>query len=137
MYKERRYKKRLRRNRPFLLLGNNIDGRIWSPTFYKYNNLSELENNLFRNLSEIEAEGEWKFDLYQVPKDYKIYYRLGRFKYPNHGTKLLSYSYMNLPIIDVVFHKKEISLIGAERDFFNNYEHDVLVEVNRLIWDWK
>jgi len=137
MYTERRYKKRLHRNRPFILIGNNIDGTIWTSMNYHYKNLTDLEQYLYSNLSEIKAEGEWKFDLYQVPKDYKIYYRLGRFKYPNRGTKLLSYSYMNLPILDVVFDKKEISLIGAERDFFNNYEHDVLVEVNRLIWDWK
>jgi len=137
MYSERRYKKRLHRKRPFILIGNNIDGRIWSQMSYHYKNLAELEQNLYSNLSEIKAEGEWRFDLYQVPKDHKIYFRLGRFKYPDRGTKLLSYSYMNLPILSVQFRKKEISLIGADRDFFNHYEHDVLVEVHRLIWDWK
>lgn len=140
MYKERRYKKRLNRYRPFLLLGNQIDGRLFCDKVFEFKNLKDLRERLPNALFQIKGEGEWDFELYQVPKEYKIYFRLGYYRYPNRGTKLFRYDYMNLPIKAVEFHDHEISFIGAmkcEEDRIKYVGSDIEVEINRIFWDWK
>ncbi|MEX0723905.1 MAG: hypothetical protein WD053_08510 [Gracilimonas sp.] len=137
MYKERRYKKRIHRNRPFLLLGNEIDGRLFSDKKYFFKNLSELKKNLPETLTQIKGEGEWAFELYQVPSDYKIWHRWGYYKYPSCGIKLFKYDYMSLPIHDVEFHEKEITFVGARVDDFGKSENKIKLKISRLIWEYK
>ena len=137
MYKEIRYKKRLYRYRPFILLGNEIDGRVNSELFYTFKNLKALKKRLPEILVHIKGEGEWIFDLYQVPNGYKIWHRWGYFKYPNRGTKILTYSYMNLPLKAVEFYKKEITFVTAWKDNYSRYNNEMKIEIIRLFWDWK
>ena len=137
MYNETRYKKRLHRYRPFILLGNEIDGRVNCELFYTFNNLTSLKKSLPDILVQIKGEGEWVFELYQVPKEYKIWHRWGYYKYPNRGTKLLKYSYMNLPMVAVRFYENEINFVGAWKDKYARYSGEMKIEINRLFWDWK
>jgi hypothetical protein len=137
MYTERRYKKRLYRNRPFLLLGNQVDGRLFCNDQYTFKNLSDLKTNLPEVVSNIKGEGEWVFELFQVPKDYKIWHRWGYYKYPNRGTKLFSYSYMSFPIKTVEFFENEISFVGTRLYDFSSSEDKIELVINRLIWEWK
>lgn len=140
MFTERRYKKRLHRNRPFILIGNEIDGRIDCKLFYLFENLKALKETLPEILVQIKGEGEWVFELYQVPGDYKIRHRWGYYRYPNHGIKILEHSYMNLPIKAVQFRDHEISFIGAmksDEDYNRYVKSNVEVEINRITWKWK
>ena len=137
MYNESRYKKRLHRYRPFILLGNEIDGRVNCELFYTFNSFTALKKRLPEILVQIKGEGEWAFELYQVPKDYKIWHRWGYYKYPNRGIKLLTYSYMNLPLKTVEFFKKEITLVGAWTDTYSRKNNEIEIEITRRLWDWK
>ena len=137
MYTERRYKKRLHRNRPFLLLGNQIDGQLFCDLKYYFKNLSELKKKLPETLAQIKGEGEWAFELYQVPKDHKIWHRWRYYKYPSRGTTLFRYDYMSLPIQAVEFSRNEISFVGARIDDFGFSKDEVEIEVSRLVWKWK
>lgn len=137
MYTERRYKKRLHRYHPFILIGNEIDGRVNCRLLYTFKNLTALKKRLPETLVQIKGEGEWIFELYQVPKNYRIWHRWGYYKYPNRGTKLLAYSYMNLPMKNVQFYKKEISFMGAEINNYRSSKAEIDVEISRLNWDWK
>lgn len=136
MYKERRYKKRIHRNRPFLLIGNHIDGRLFCDNLYKFETLTDLIENLKKVIFKIKGEGEWVFELYQVPKDYKIWFRWGYFKYPSRGIKLFTYSYMNLPIQVIEFKQNEISFIGSREDDFNLFTANEEKQISRVVWDW-
>ena len=125
------YKKRIIRHRPFLLLGNVIDGRILSGTLFKYNNLKELKRSLPKDLITIQAEGEWYFELYQVPKDYKIYYRRARYQYPERGTKIFFYDYHSPRIKSVEFKKNKLITTGIDNFTYKNiYPSVVDVEFN-------
>lgn len=121
------YKRTIKRNQPFLLLGNEIDGRIFCDQLYQFKNFLELREKLPFILPSIKGEGEWCFELYQVPKDYRIWHRYGYYKYPNRGTKLLTYNYLNLTIREVVFKKKEFLFVGA-----TEFEASLYIEVIKL-----
>ena len=137
MYTERRYKKRLHRNRPFLLLGNEVDGRLFCDKKYYFKSLLDLKKNLQEVLAQINGEGEWVFELYQVPKEHKIWNRWGYYQYPSRGVKLFRYDYMSLPIKAVEFSTNEFSFVGARKDDFGFSDEDFEVEIDRISWEWK
>lgn len=136
MYKETIYKKRIHRNRPFLLIGNQIDGRLFCDELCTFETLSDLKENLEMTISNIKGEGEWTFELYQVPKNYRIWFRWGYFKYPSRGIKLFTYSYMSLPIKVIEFKHNEISFIGSREDDFNFFTANEEKQISRVVWDW-
>lgn len=108
------YKKKISRYRPFLLLGNAIDGRVLSKTNFEFNSLTDLKRNLPDALKSIRGEGEWVYELYQVPKNYKIWSRWGYYQYPNRGTKILTYNYHTPKIETVEFKDKELICMGVD-----------------------
>lgn len=137
MIEEYKYKKRLHRNRPFLLLGNEIDGRLFCKKRFEFSNFKSLRDKLPLVIDKINGEGEWAFDLYQVPKDYRIWNRYGYYQYPNRGTKLFTFDYMNLPIKSVKFDEREITFIGTGIDNYSSTEPEIDVEINRVFWESK
>ena len=77
----------------FLLIGNNIDGRVnvWTEAFENFEKVKSKLPEIFSNL---EYEGEWTLKLYQVPDKYAIHHKYGYYKVPSRGRLVFEYSYM-------------------------------------------
>lgn len=131
------HKRRIQKRKPFALIGNEIDGRLSCPHNYNFKSFTDLRKRLPVILESIKGEGEWTFDLYQVPKDYKIWHRWGYFKYPNRGVKLFTYSYMNLPIKAVEFYKREVSFVGTRMGGYSSSNDKLEIEISRLILEYR
>ena len=134
----RKHRRTLERDKPFVLLGNEIDGRLFCHSHFEFKSFEELKERLPKVLKTIKGEGEWAFDLYQVPDDYRIWRRYGYYRYPNRGKSILKHSYMNYSINAVVITEEMISLSG-DYLFFENSISDPkkFIEVRQIEINWK
>lgn len=132
----RKYKKQFKRYSPFLLLGNEIDGKILCEKKYDFRSYSELKKRIPKILTEIEGEGEWVFELYQVENDYRIWHRWGYYRYPNKGRKIFKYDYCDLPLREVIFARKEILLIGSAFSCDNYPNRTFDISIQKIKWNW-
>lgn len=128
----------LERDKPFVFIGNEIDGRLFCQRFYEFENFKELGERLPEILKLIKGEGEWAFDLYQVPDNYSIWRRWGYYRYPNKGKSVLTHSYMNHSINAVVIKEEKISLAGEYLFFENSVSSPKkFIEVRQIEINWK
>lgn len=134
--------KRFDRFSKFVLIGNNIDGRVnvWTEEFQ---NFEEVKQNLPKIFKELDFEGEWTLKLYQVPDNYAIHHRYGYYKVPSRGKLVLEYSYMvagdeiEIFITNKMIHIASISRsidrywkpVGEEKECLQIYEEYVTVEL--------
>jgi len=134
----RKHKRTIEKRRPFVLIGNEIDGRVFGPLMYNFKSFADLKKRLPEILISIKGEGEWIFELYQVEKDYKIWHRYGYYQYPNRGKRVFKYSYMNCPLKAVEINKTEIILFGDYLLFkdsrYNPIRHS---EIRQIKINWK
>lgn len=132
----RKHRRTLDRNKPFVLIGNEIDGRLFCHTHFDFKNFEELKERLPKVMKAIKGEGEWAFDLYQVPNEYKIWHRWGYYSYPNRGKKLLTYDYCKVPIKAVEVDKREIKILGSYtlKQEINNECKKIEVKTIQLNW---
>lgn len=126
----------------FVLIGNNIDGRVnvWTEEFQ---NFEEVKQSLPKIFQELDFEGEWTLKLYQVPDNYTIHHRYGYYKVPSRGKLVLEYSYMvagdeiEIFITNKMIHIASISKsidrywkpIEEEKECLQIYEEYVTVEL--------
>lgn len=126
----------------FLLIGNNIDGRvnIWTEVFQDF---EEVKAKLPEIFSSLEYEGEWTLKLYQVPDKYAIHHKYGYYKVPSRGRLVFEYSYMvegediDFHITNSMIHVSSISKSKGEtwnkkkgeEDDLKVYEEYVTVEL--------
>lgn len=96
-------KKRLDKKSSFLLIGNKIDGAIYSDKLIQFKSFNDLKSRIFVELNKIKATGEWDFTLYQVPADYRIFHKNGYYKYLDRGQLIYSYNYLKPKIFDFEF----------------------------------
>lgn len=136
MFSEKKYKKRLHRDRPFVLLGNELDGRVFCDKVIEFQNFADLKERLPKLLKNIRGEGEWRFELYQVPTDYKIWHRHGYYRYPNRGTKLFTYSYMGPKIRELVFNDDEIVFVTGNCIEMGSFDDELEIELIRVEYSW-
>lgn len=138
-YTEKKLKRIIDKNSTFILIGNNIDGRV-NFTFREFINFKELQDELLGILGNLECCGEWNISLYQVKKPYKLWKKYEYYKYPSNGKLIFEHSYMNCPIREIIFEDNEIIFIGTELDVSENwhdeckdfYQYDLSLEVIKL-----
>lgn len=138
-YTEKKFKRIIDKNSTFVLIGNNIDGRV-NFSFCEFENFKKLSDELLGILSNLECCGEWNISLYQVKKPYKIWKKYEYYKYPSNGKLIFEHSYMNCPIREIIFKDNEIISIGTELDVSENwhnpnkdfYQYDLSLEVIKL-----
>ena len=132
-----KHQRTLEREKPFVLIGNEIDGRLFCPHIYDFKNFSDLKKRLSDILKSIRGEGEWAFDLYQVEADYKIWHRYGYYKYPHRRKFIFKYDYCHKPIKKVIIGTNKIEMIGIY--VFNQYKDDreFWFEFRRFHLDWE
>lgn len=136
--KIRKYQRTLERDMPFVFIGNEIDGRLFCQDFHEFENFEELKEKLPDILKSIKGEGEWAFDLYQVPDNYRIWNRWGYYSYPNRGKSVLKHSYMNYSINAVVINQVNIFLAGDHLLFKNSISKPSrLIEVRQIDINWE
>jgi hypothetical protein len=77
----------------FVLIGNDIDGQVNIDIveFDDYEGVKKMLPKMFENLC---FEGEWRLNLYQVPKNWTIKYQYGYYRVPNKGKMVFEFSYM-------------------------------------------
>ena len=133
-----KHRRTLERGTPFVFIGNEIDGQLFCQTVYEFKNFEELRERLPDILKSIEGEGEWAFDLYQVPEEFKVWRRWGYYRYPNRGKSILKHSYMNYAINAVVINEEKILLSGDHLFFENSISRPhKLIEVRQIEIKWK
>lgn len=126
----------------FLLIGNNVDGRVnvGTEVFQNYEEVKRKLPVIFRNL---EFEGEWSLKLYQVPDNFSIHHQYGYYKVPSKGRLILDYSYMvagdqiEISVSNTLIHISSISKSNdrywqtknGETENLNVYEEYVTVEL--------
>lgn len=137
-YDEKTYTRKIDKHSKFILIGNNIDGRVQFD-FCEFANFKEVKEKLPKILYDIEAWGEWNLSLYQVPENYKIRRKYGYYKYPNRGKHIYAHTYMDWPIKDIHFKSNSILFIGCklyvEEDWNREevyFEKELVIEVKRL-----
>lgn len=138
-YTEKKFKRIKDKNSTFILIGNNIDGRV-DFTFREFTDFKELKGELLEILSNLVCCGEWNISLYQVKKPYTIWKKYEYYKYPSNGKLIFEHSYMNCPIREIIFEDNEIIFIGTELDVSENwhnefkdfYQYDLSLEVIKL-----
>ncbi len=133
---------RFNRFSKFILIGNDIDGRVnvATETFQNYEEVKMKLPAIFKNL---EFEGEWSLKLYQVPDNYSIQTKYGYYIIPSKGKLVLDYSYMvagdsiEISLSNAFIHISSISKSkdrywqtkNGETENLNVYEEYVTVEL--------
>jgi hypothetical protein len=119
----------------FILLGNNVDGRV-SVQFEEFKNWEDVKARLKRIIETITFEGEWKLDFYQVPENYKIKLLYGYYKVPVRGKNLFHLQYdefigeiIKLHIDDSMIHFYFLSEYVSFDDNAETYEEYLNVNV--------
>lgn len=126
----------------FVLIGNNIDGRVnvWTEVFQNYD---EVKNRLPEIFESLEFEGEWTLKIYQIPDNFSIHHKYGYYKVPSKGRLVLDYSYMvagdqiEISISNTLIHVSSISKSkdaywkpkDGETDNLNVYEEYITIEL--------
>jgi len=100
------YKRKINKDSPFLLVGNNIDGYI-DIDIIGFENFIDVESRLLSILSNLECRGEWDVKLYQIEKPYRIYKKYGYYKYPTKSKLIYEHSYMNFKSIKSILKQTE------------------------------
>lgn len=130
------HKRSIHKKKPFVLIGNEIDGRLFCDTLMEFKNFTELKEKLPKVIKKIKGEGEWAFELYQVDKSCKIWHRWGYYKYPNRGKKIFRYDYCDAPIETVEFDDNEMLIFGVNQDSRGIRTQGISFTVSKinLIW---
>jgi len=120
-YSAQSYKRSIDFNSNFLLIGNNIDGRV-DVDIVNFNNFEELKLSLPAILVNLECSGEWNLKLYQVPQQFKIIKKYGYYKVPSRGKLIFEHSYMDYHIKSVDFNGIKMEIIGSYMDIIENWD---------------
>lgn len=120
----------------FVLLGNNIDGRI-DINCCRFDNFSEVKKQLPNLVENMQCWGEWDLKLYQVPDNFNIKVLYGYYQVPQKGKLILKLSYMNINkyrkmyIDDAIIHVHSWSSMDREeqiKDASNTFKGSVYEE---------
>jgi hypothetical protein len=104
----------------FLLIGNNIDGKV-NVDVVKFNDFEEVKIMLPRIFENLYCEGEWEMHLYQVPEKWSIRNKYGYYKIPSKGKMVFEFSYMNAGERNQIFITNTIIHIATLTKYFDQY----------------
>ena len=120
----------------FVLIGNNVDGRV-SVQLEEFKNWEDVKARLKRIIETMTFAGEWKLDFYEVSENYKIKLLYGYYKVPVRGKHLFHLQYdefigdiIKLHIDDSMIHFYFLSEDVRFDDNAETYEEYVKVDVN-------
>jgi hypothetical protein len=118
----------------FVLIGNNIDGRVnvWIEKFTNYQEAILALPGIFQNL---EYEGEWNLSFYQVPDDFKIKHLYGYYKVPKKGRRVFDFGYMKAGRRNEIFLTPGmIHITSRSKDFERKWSKKE-VQVDYLVYE--
>lgn len=137
-YDEICYTRKINVASKFILIANNIDGRV-NFNFCEFNDFEDVKNKLPQILLDTKGEGEWDMKLYQVPDNYRIAMKYEYYRHPNRGKLIYCHSYMDSPIKKIIFNKGHIIIVGLYLEIEENwlsedifYEKDVMIEIKKI-----
>lgn len=78
----------------FVLIGNDIDGRV-NIDIIEFENYEEVKIRLPKIFENLWFEGEWRIHLYQVPQKWSINYKYGYYRVPRRGKLVFEFTYMH------------------------------------------